>query len=75
MKRPEIPLPKTFPTDSRGWTDSDPKLQAILNDGKEALRAKYAAIIEADPESNAVAFYNVGRRPESPPVSGSSSLT
>lgn len=59
-KRPEIKLPKTFQADFEGWTNSDTKLQAILNDGKEELRAGYAAIIDADLSSKAVAFYDVG---------------
>ncbi len=57
-KRPEIKLPKEFQADFESWTNSDAKLQAILNDGREELRSKYAAIIEADPESDAVVFYN-----------------
>ncbi|MEV8017662.1 hypothetical protein AB0O76_15250 [Streptomyces sp. NPDC086554] len=59
-KRPEIKLPAEFRAEFAGWTDSDPKLRAILDDGREELRAKYAAIIEGDPESDAVAFYNSG---------------
>ncbi|MGW6273811.1 hypothetical protein [Streptomyces sp. NPDC055060] len=59
-KRPEIKLPAEFRADFAGWTNSDPKLQAVLDDGKEELRAKYAAIIEANPDSDAVAFYNSG---------------
>ncbi|MGW0987467.1 hypothetical protein ACWD46_14755 [Streptomyces sp. NPDC002486] len=58
VERPEIKLPQDFRADFENWTNSDPKLQAILNDGREELRSKYAAIIEADPESKAVAFYN-----------------
>ncbi|MFJ8465650.1 hypothetical protein [Streptomyces swartbergensis] len=58
VKRPEITLSKDFQADFESWTNSDPKLQAILNDGREELRSKYAAIIEADPASDAVAFYN-----------------
>ncbi|MFK0280464.1 hypothetical protein ACIQVL_08325 [Streptomyces sp. NPDC090499] len=58
VKRPEITLPKEFQADFEGWTNSDAKLQAIMNDGREELRAKYAAIIEANPDSEAVAFYN-----------------
>ncbi|WP_328538465.1 hypothetical protein [Streptomyces sp. NBC_00344] len=41
-----------------GWTNSDAKLQAILNDGKEALRADHAAIIAGDPDADYVTFYN-----------------
>ncbi|MGW0904048.1 hypothetical protein [Streptomyces sp. NPDC002853] len=59
-ERPKIKLPAEFKADFAGWTNSDPKLQAVLDDGKEELRAKYAAIIEADPESEAVAFYDAG---------------
>ncbi|MEV0525325.1 hypothetical protein AB0I66_18030 [Streptomyces sp. NPDC050439] len=58
--RPKIKLPTEFRADFAGWTNSDPKLQAVLDDGKEELRAKYAAIIEANPESEAVAFYDAG---------------
>jgi hypothetical protein len=58
VKRPEITLPKEFQADFQGWTNSDPKLQAILNDGREELRSEYAAVIEGNPESEAVAFYN-----------------
>lgn len=58
--RPEVALPKSFVVDFEGWTNSDPKLQAILNDGGEELKAGYAAIIEADLDSEAMAFYNVG---------------
>ncbi|MCT9138106.1 hypothetical protein [Streptomyces violarus] len=49
-KRPEIKLSKDFQADFESWTNSDAKLQAILNDGREELRSKYSAIIEADPE-------------------------
>ncbi|CAL9478924.1 hypothetical protein [Streptomyces sp. enrichment culture] len=58
VQRPEIKLSQDFRAEFQGWTNSDPKLQAILDDGREELRAKYAAIIEDDPESDAVAFYN-----------------
>lgn len=58
--RPEITLSKEFQANFEGWTNSDPKLQAILNDGREELRSKYAAIIESNPDSDAVAFYNSG---------------
>ena len=58
VKRPEITLPKTFQANFESWTNSDSKLQAILNDSREELRAKYAAIIGANPDSDAVAFYD-----------------
>ncbi|WP_328552949.1 MULTISPECIES: hypothetical protein [unclassified Streptomyces] len=58
--RPKITLSKGFQANFEGWTNSDPKLQAILNDGREELRSKYAAIIKSNPDSDAVAFYNSG---------------
>jgi hypothetical protein len=58
VKRPEITLSKEFQADFENWTNSDPKLQAILNDGREELRSEYAAVIGADVNSEAVAFYN-----------------
>ncbi|MFD4478437.1 hypothetical protein ACFWPU_20350 [Streptomyces sp. NPDC058471] len=60
VKRPEIKLPAEFQANFANWTNSDPKVQEILDDGKEELRAKYAAIIESNPESEAVAFYDSG---------------
>jgi hypothetical protein len=59
-ERPKITLSKEFQANFEGWTNSDPKLQAILNDGREELRSKYAAIIESNPDSDTVAFYNSG---------------
>lgn len=55
--RPRITLPKEFEANFEGWTNSDPKLQAILDDGREELRSEYAAVIAADLDSDAVAFY------------------
>ncbi|WP_369261680.1 hypothetical protein [Streptomyces sp. R35] len=60
VKRPEISLPSTFTMNFEGWTNSDSKLQAILDDGKEELRANHAAIIEADADADYVTFYNEG---------------
>ncbi|MEV0218420.1 hypothetical protein [Streptomyces sp. NPDC050704] len=57
-KRPAIKLPKSFRAGFEGWTNSDPDLQTALNDGKERLRASYAAIIESDPEADYLAFYS-----------------
>lgn len=57
-KRPTIELPSTFQAEFEGWTNSDPELQTALNDGKERLRASYAAIIAGDPESDALSFYS-----------------
>lgn len=58
VDRPKITLPKSFKADFEGWTDSDPKIQSILNDGKERLRGTYAAIGEADPKADYLAFYS-----------------
>ncbi|MFG2346761.1 hypothetical protein [Streptomyces phaeochromogenes] len=58
VDRPGITLPRSFQANFESWTNSNPKLQAILNDGGEELKSKYAAIIESDPDSDAVSFYN-----------------
>ncbi|WP_399932145.1 hypothetical protein [Streptomyces kanamyceticus] len=57
-KRPEIKLPKSFQVQFTAWTNSDPKLQAVLDDGKERLRASYAAINNKDPRDDAFTFYS-----------------
>lgn len=57
-KRPVIKLPSSFQLTFENWTSSDPVEQAVLNDGKEEIRAGYAAIIENAPDSEAVAFYD-----------------
>ncbi|MEV5100869.1 hypothetical protein ACFQ7G_15980 [Streptomyces massasporeus] len=58
VKRPVIKLPAGFRLTFENWTSSDPVEQAVLDDGKEELRAGYAAIIANDPGSEAVAFYD-----------------
>jgi hypothetical protein len=58
VKRPVIKLPSSFQLTFENWTSSDPVEQAVLNDGKEQLRAGYEAIIENDPESKNRAFYD-----------------
>ncbi|GGS62642.1 hypothetical protein [Streptomyces violaceus] len=63
--QPKIPLPASLTMNFEGWSNSDPKLQAVLDDGKEALRANHAAVIEADPDAAYVAFYNEGAALES----------
>ncbi|MEV0119579.1 hypothetical protein AB0H77_41060 [Streptomyces sp. NPDC050844] len=60
IKRPEVKLPKSFQVEFAGWTNSDPKLQAIMDDGKERLLASYAAIIKGDPQHSALAYYSEG---------------
>ncbi|MFE0132026.1 hypothetical protein ACFWY6_10680 [Streptomyces sp. NPDC059037] len=57
-KRPEVKLPKSFQVEFTGWTNSDPKLQAIMDDGKERLLASYAAIIKGDPQHSALTYYS-----------------
>ncbi|MEV0126418.1 hypothetical protein AB0I16_33550 [Streptomyces sp. NPDC050703] len=56
-KRPEVKLPSTFKADFVGWSSGDPKKQAILDDGRERLKAEYAAVIAGDPRAGAVSFY------------------
>ncbi|OUD03433.1 hypothetical protein [Streptomyces swartbergensis] len=58
VKRPVIKLPSSFQLTFDNWTSSDPVEQAVLNDGKEQLRAGYEAIIENDPDSKDRAFYD-----------------
>lgn len=58
VKRPAVELPGSFKADFAGWQNSDPKKQAILDDGKERLKAEFLGIIDADPQSKAVSFYN-----------------
>ncbi|MFH8894923.1 hypothetical protein ACH4HG_00740 [Streptomyces coeruleorubidus] len=58
VKRPVIKLPSSFQLPFESWTSSDPVEQAVLNDGKEQLRAGYEAIIENDPDSKKRAFYD-----------------
>ncbi|MFF4760623.1 hypothetical protein [Streptomyces sp. NPDC001292] len=57
-QRPEVTIPSSFRLTFENWTSSDPDQQAVLNDGKEQLRAGYAAIIANDPDSRALAFYD-----------------
>ncbi|MFF8934883.1 hypothetical protein ACF08O_09185 [Streptomyces paradoxus] len=58
VKRPVIKLPSSFQLTFENWTSSDPTQQAVLDDGKEQLRAGYEAIIENDPDSKNRAFYD-----------------
>ncbi|MFH8485404.1 hypothetical protein [Streptomyces longisporoflavus] len=64
-ERPEIELPESFRVDFAGWTNSDPELQTILGDGRDRLRAGYAAIIAGDPQDSALRFYSSGAALES----------
>ncbi|POX56400.1 hypothetical protein C3489_04910 [Streptomyces sp. Ru71] len=57
-KRPVVTLPGSFQAEFQSWTNSDPELQTALNDGKERLRASYAAIIAGNPQYDALAFYS-----------------
>ncbi|MFD4528091.1 hypothetical protein ACFWP7_30005 [Streptomyces sp. NPDC058470] len=59
-ERPEITLPTSFQVTFDGWTNSDAKLQAVMDDGKARLLGTYAAIIKQDPQADAVTFYNEG---------------
>ncbi|MEU6990073.1 hypothetical protein ABZ953_05340 [Streptomyces sp. NPDC046465] len=66
--RPTVTLPKAFRADFEGWSHNDPKLQTILDDGKERLRAGYAAIVKGDPEDAALEFYSAGAALKSAPA-------
>ncbi|MEV5979867.1 hypothetical protein [Streptomyces sp. NPDC052114] len=66
-KRPTITLPKSFRTNFEGWTTGDPKLQSILDDGKERLRAGYAAIIAGSPQDSSLTFFSTGAALKSAP--------
>ncbi|WP_328329994.1 MULTISPECIES: hypothetical protein [unclassified Streptomyces] len=56
--RPEIKLPASFEMNFENWTNSDAEKQAVMNDGKERLRAVHAAIVNNDPSSGSLAFYS-----------------
>ncbi|MFJ4920147.1 hypothetical protein [Streptomyces sp. NPDC088725] len=58
--RPEISLPATFQMEFQGWTSTDPEKQAVMNDGKERLRAVHAAIIADQPTTAPMEFYSSG---------------
>jgi hypothetical protein len=58
VKRPVVTLPGSFQAEFQNWTNSDPDLQTALNDGRERLRASYAAIIAGNPQYDALAFYS-----------------
>ncbi|MFF1698240.1 hypothetical protein ACFVXC_32240 [Streptomyces sp. NPDC058257] len=58
VDRPEIKLPKSFDLPFEEWTSSEPDKQAVLDDGKEHLRAGYAAIIAKDLDAESLAFYD-----------------
>lgn len=56
-ERPKITLPSDFKLTFEDWQSANPDEQAVLDDGKEELRAGYAAITANDPTSEALAFY------------------
>ncbi|WP_055702592.1 hypothetical protein [Streptomyces silaceus] len=66
--RPTITLPESFRADFEGWTNSDPKLQSILNDGKDRLRAGYAAIIAGNPQDGSLKFFSTDEALKSAPT-------
>lgn len=57
-ERPEITLPSDFQLTFEDWQSANPDEQAVLNDGREQLRAGYAAITANDPDSEALVFYH-----------------
>ena len=58
VESPEITIPSSFKLTFADWKSDDPEKQAVLDDGREQLRAGYAAIIENDLDSEALAFYD-----------------
>ncbi|MFD5025549.1 hypothetical protein [Streptomyces sp. NPDC058373] len=58
VKRPAFRLPRGFSLELREWRSEDPREQAVLDDGREQVRAGYAAIGAADPDAAYFAFYN-----------------
>lgn len=65
--RPPVTLPKGFQADFEGWASSDPKLRAILGDGRQRLRAGYAAIMKGDPKDPSLKFFSAGAALKSAP--------
>lgn len=59
-KRPKVETPG-YQTKFEGWESSNPKEQAVLNDGRERTRSIDAAVIANDPNYEAFAFYSVQR--------------
>ncbi|MFF3765766.1 hypothetical protein ACFYYR_17000 [Streptomyces sp. NPDC001922] len=60
VRRPDIKIPKSFEMSFVGWTSSDARTQAVLQDGKERVRSLHAAIMEGNPEASYVPFYSRG---------------
>ncbi|WP_328537300.1 hypothetical protein [Streptomyces sp. NBC_00344] len=56
--RPKITIPNSFQLIFQGWTSGDPDEQAVLNDGKEQVRAGYAAITANNPDAGYLTFYD-----------------
>ncbi|MEU6081003.1 hypothetical protein [Streptomyces sp. NPDC047108] len=58
--RPKVEVPKGLKMDFEGWTDEDPRIQTVLNDGREGVRAVNEAILQtpSDPNSPNVSFYH-----------------
>ncbi|KAF4405365.1 MULTISPECIES: hypothetical protein [Streptomyces] len=59
-KRPQIKIPNGFEMTFERWESTDPKENAVLQDGRERVRAVNEAILQnpANPESPHVSFYN-----------------
>ncbi|MCT7351321.1 hypothetical protein N4P33_03950 [Streptomyces sp. 15-116A] len=60
VKRPTIKLPASFQVSFEGWTNSDPRLQAVMDDGRERLLGTYAGVTDQNPNADYIAFYNEG---------------
>lgn len=59
-KRPTLETSKDFKTEFEGWSNPDPKLQTVLDDGKNRTLGIQSAIFKQDPSAPELAFYNTG---------------
>ncbi len=57
-QRPKIRVPKSFSLQFGDWISSDPVKQQVLDDGKEKIRASYAAIIDKELDADYLKFYD-----------------
>ncbi|KIZ15402.1 hypothetical protein [Streptomyces natalensis] len=58
-QRPAITIPKDLQAQFESWTSGDPKKDAVLQDGKERMRAILEAAAAHNPESQAFLFYSI----------------
>ncbi|MFE0101260.1 hypothetical protein [Streptomyces sp. NPDC059009] len=59
--RPKMKQAKDFTMSFEGaWTSSDPKSNAVLQDGKGRAESVNSAVLKTDPNAPEVSFYNTG---------------